>query len=138
MLNKKKHATSVLSSAACVYIYIYMLCMYMCVTCQCGSNHPCSCDLCGVEAMAKSTELTITQLPVISGGGMHNFFVPADKLIVIDGATFVRLDKCANTTFCLMGCRRHNHGGYFNIIDVLITLRNAAMFNHTNIVAGRR
>ena len=134
MLNKKKHATSVLSSAACVYIY--MLCMYMCVTCQCGSNHPSSCDLCGVEAMANSKDLTITHLPVISGGGVHEFFVPANKLIGIGGATFVRLDKCANTTFCLLGCSRHRHGGYFHIIDVLITLRNAAMFNHTKDICG--
>ena len=87
--------------------------------------------------MAQATDVCVTMLPVISGGGMHDFFVPANKLIVIDGATFVRLDKCANTTFCLMGCRRHHHGGYFHIIDVLITLRNAAMFNHTNIVVGR-
>ena len=36
-----------------------------------------------------------------------------------------------------MGCKRHHHGGYFNIIDILITMRNAAMFTHTNIVAGR-
>ena len=68
---------------------------------------------------------------------MHNFFVPADKLIVMDGATFVRLDKYSKTTWSVMGFARHKYGGYFNILDVLITMRNDAIFTHTNIACGR-
>ena len=111
--------------------------MYMCVTCQCGSNHPCSCALCGVEAMARSrsTDLTITQLPVISGGGSHQFFVPHHKLIVIDNTTFVRLDKYGSTTFAVLGCTRRG-GADSNILDIIKTMRNAAMSKHTNTTAG--
>ena len=87
--------------------------------------------------MAPSADLAITQLPVISGGGYsRTFFVPANKLIVIDQATFVRLDKCATTTFGVMGCGRRGHV-HFNIIDILVTLRNAAMFAHADLHTGR-
>ena len=82
------------------------------------------------------THVSITMLPVISGGDMHKpCHVPTDQLVDIDGKTFARLPKSSLTTRCVMGFTKREQYRMC-ILDHLRTMRNDVVAQHINKSVG--